>query len=87
MYTKCRICEGVKKARGQKVMIVVTSQSMDSHTRQEPWATTELSGRMRECPEELVHGNNDFFFIMHGVVQVILADEGICASRGVRNVL
>ena len=31
---------------------------------------------------------NDFFFlIMHGVVQVILADEGICASRVVENVL
>lgn len=28
-----------------------------------------------------------FFFIMHGVVQVILADEGICASRVVGNVL
>jgi len=27
------------------------------------------------------------FYIMHGVVQVILGDEGKCASRGVGNVL
>ena len=92
MYTKYRICEGVEEARGRKVMMVVTSQSMDSHTRQEPWATTELSGRTHvwmpggTCTWQQT---DFFFFIMHGVVQVILINEGICASRGrgVGNVL
>ena len=89
MYTKCRIYEGVEKAHGRKLMIVVTSQCMDSHTRQEPWATIELRRRMGvwmpggTCTWQQI----DFFLIMHGVVQVILADEGICASRVVGNVL
>jgi len=39
------------------------------------------------CLGQLVHGNIIFFHIMHGVVQVNLANEGICANRDVGNVL